>query len=194
MTRALSAVAMILVLGVVPAGARGPGGHGGHGGFGGHGGGPHGHFGPHGHSRIFIDGGFFFDPFFPYYYPYYEPYPVYAYPPPPYEAPPEESPEATAEGEESAPPESAPPTREEALRASYGLVQVRGVPDGAAVDLDGRFWVTAKALGERWLAIPQGEHVVTVRVPGFDPEERRVDVKPGKAETLRFGPFRTSTG
>ena len=173
----------------------GGGGHGGgfHGGRGGwHGGGfrgGHGH-GPH----VFIDGGFFFgapfywdyDPFFyggPYYYPYP---PAYAYPyyyPPP---PPAEEPQA-----ESSPPEeeqggSEPQASGPAGRASYGLVQLRGIPEGASVDLDGRFWLTADQLDERWLALPVGTHAVTVRTSNAAPKTRRVDVRAGTTRVVAF--------
>src|SRR5438067_1084614 len=84
--------------------------------------------------------------------------------------------------------------REEAERASYGLVQLRGVPDGAAVDLDGRFWLKADGLDQRWLAVPHGEHTLAVRVRGSQPVERRVEVKPGKTSVVRFGPFPQPAG
>ena len=200
MKRTLAVVALVLALGLAASadaqrrgfshhgsfGGHGFGGHGfgGHG-FGGHGFGRHG-FGGH-HSHVFIDGGFFFDPFFPYYYPYpyYAPYPVYPYPPPDDEGWGEPPPEA--EGEPRA--ENAPPSREETAHASYGLVQLRGVPDGAAVDLDGRFWLTAERLDERWLAVPYGKHTLVVHARGSQPVEQRVEVKPGKTSVVRFGPF-----
>src|SRR5207248_4949408 len=98
--RALAVVALVLALG--PASSadaqRGFSHHGGGHGFGGH--------RPffHGRSHVFIDGGFFFDPFFPYYYsypypypyPYYAPYP-YPYPPPDDEGWAEPPPEAESE-------------------------------------------------------------------------------------------------
>jgi hypothetical protein len=194
----LAPAALVLCLGIAaPASARG---HGmgrspgfAHRGFGRPG------FSHHPRSRFFIGGSVFFDPFFfPYYYPYYVPYPypAYDYPPPPedYEwgaPPPEEAPGA----EEERRAEAAPPgNEEETQRASYGLVQLRGIPDGASVDLDGRFWLTAQKLDERWLAMPRGEHTLAVRVRGFDPVERSVDVKPGKNQVVRFGPFRQPAG
>jgi hypothetical protein len=187
----LAALALALALGPASsADAQRRGGFSHHGsmghGFGGH----HPFF--HSRSHVFIDGGFFFDPFFPYYYPYpyYAPYPVYPYPPPDDEGWSEPPPEA--EGEPRA--ESEPPAREEAERASYGLVQLRGVPDGAAVDLDGRFWLKADGLDQRWLAVPHGEHTVAVRVRGSQPVERRVEVKPGKTSVVRFGPFPQPAG
>src|SRR5579875_2420067 len=136
--RPLAAAALLLALGGTPALAVMHGGHGG--GF--HGGGFH---GPH----VFIDGGFFFGaPYFydPFFYDYY-PYPPYYgyYPPPP--PPPPPPPDQEEEPEQEPAPE--PP-------ASYGLVQLRGVPDGAAVDLDGRFWLTAAQLDQRWLGLPEG--------------------------------------
>ena len=183
-------------------------------GFAAHGGGGHGHSAPHhqvyyhhsghsGHSgsRVFI-GGFFGAPFYsPFYYPYYAPYyapypypypytypyPVYGYPPPPPAA--QSGPGAAPEQEDSAPPqeESAP---DEGLRATYGLVQLRGVPDGAAIDLDGRFWLTAKQLDQRWLALPHGEHTLSVRVRGAEPVERHLSVAAGQTQVVRLGPFR----
>jgi len=171
------------------------GGHGGGGHGGGHFGGGHFGGGRFGGGRFggfpgFIDGGFFFDPFFsPYYYPYYAPYPVEPYPPDDEgwgEPPPEAGNEPRAE--------RGPPAREEAERASYGLVQLRGVPDGAAVDLNGRFWLRAEGLDQRWLAIPYGEHTLTVRVRGSAPVERRVEVQSGKTSVVRFGPFRQEAG
>jgi hypothetical protein len=71
-------------------------------------------------------------------------------------------------------------------RASYGLVQLRGIPDGAAIDLDGRFWLTARDLDERWLALPKGEHTLSVRVGENDPIVRQVDVRSGKTQVVRF--------
>ena len=188
MKRALAIVALVLALGPASsADAQRRGGFSHHGSFGGRGFVGHRPF-FHSGSHFFFDGGFFFDPFFPYYYPYYLPYPVY--PPPDVEGWSEPPPEA--EGEPRA--ESAPPASEEAERASYGLVQLRGVPDGAAVDLDGRFWLKADGLDQRWLAVPHGEHTVAVRVRGSQPVERRVEVKPGKTSVVRFGPFPQPAG
>jgi len=201
----LIVTAVVLSLALVPgAGARGPHGGGG-GGFQGHHGGPHGGFGPgfrhgfgHPRTRVFIGGSFFFDPFFydPFYsYPYYVPYPypAYVYPPPPeygWSAP--EPPGGEEEEQERA--ENPPPTAEDAARATYGLVQLRGVPNGASVDLDGRFWLTAQGLDQRWLAVPRGEHTIAVRVRDADVVERRIEVKEGKNHVVRFGPFRHATG
>jgi len=189
--RALAVVALVLALG--PASSadaqRGFSHHGGGHGFGGHGFGGHRPF-FHGRSHVFIDGGFFFDPFFPYYYSYPYPYPYYAPYPYPYPPPDDEGwgePPPEAESEPRA--ENAPPSREEAEPASYGLVQLRGVPDGAAVDLDGRFWLTAERLDERWLAVPYGKHTLVVHARGSQPVEQRVEVKSGKTSVVRFGPF-----
>lgn len=146
------------------------------------------------HSHVFFRGGFFFDPFFfPYYYPYS--YPYYAPYPPPYAYPPPDDAGQPPPEEEGAPlAESTPPPPADSERASYGLVQLRGVPDGAAVDLDGRFWLTADGLDQRWLALPDGEHTVAVRVRGSAAVERRVEVKPGKTNVVRFGPFPRAAG
>jgi hypothetical protein len=169
----------------------------GHGGWHGPGGGrPGGWHGPR--TRGFFGGGVFFSPLFydPFFYPYYVPYPypVYSYPPPDYtwSAPPPET--GGAEPEEERRAERSPSTRDDVARATYGLVQLRGIPDGASVDLDGRFWLTAQDLDERWLALPRGEHTVSVRVRGSEIVERRIDVKEGKNHVIRFGPFRHETG
>src|SRR6185295_1396364 len=90
-----------------------------------------GHHGFHGHSSVFI-GGFFWDPFWypgyypyvaPYYYPYYGSYGYPYGPPPPYTDAPDygeqEDDRNVARSEET----------EDPMRASYGLVQLRGVPD-----------------------------------------------------------------
>ena len=182
MTRWLCAIAAAaVVLGMVGrADARG------HGGFH-HGGSFHGHSG----ARVFVGGGIFLDPFYPYPYaypyPYYwppYPYPAYGYPPPP---PSEDPGWSTAQEEPAGEPGRA---REadagEERSASYGLVQLHGVRDGASVDLDGRFWLTAQALDGRWLALPEGTHTITVRVRGAKPIERRVDVRPGTTRVVRF--------
>ena len=201
---AIGSVALALAVIEPPAFARGGGG-GGHGMHGGMGGGFSGHRGPgpghgsfrgHGGSHLFFGFGFPFvvDPFFyyPYAYPYYAPYPAYGYPPPP---PPEEPGSEAGDqpyGEpeaEASPPAEEQPSPEEAQRATYGLVQLRGVPDGASVDLDGRFWMKAQGLASRWLALPRGSHTLTVHVEGREPAEKDVDVEPGKTQVLRFGPF-----
>jgi len=209
-TRMALALALVLALGG-PGSARGAGGHGGGGhggGFGGgrggsfHGGGPGGwrgggwhgggfHRGFHGGSSVFFGvGPFFYDPFwypaYPYYgygYGYYPPpaaYPPYDgdYPDTYAEAPPPDvgssRPQSGATAEANEPP------------ASYGLVQLRGIPDGASIDLDGRFWLTARNLDDRWLALPQGEHVVGAQVDDASPVERRVVVAVGKTQVVRF--------
>lgn len=141
------------------------------------------HYGP----RVFIGG--VWGPFYPPYYPYYAPYPVYAYPPPPpeepgWDAPPEEAPPGKEPGAERA-----PETGEEVASASYGLVQLRGVPDGTAIDLDGRYWLSAADLDERWLALPQGPHTLAVKLPGAEPVVRRIQVEAGKSQVVRFGPL-----
>ncbi|HZP42361.1 MAG TPA: PEGA domain-containing protein [Candidatus Binatia bacterium] len=195
-----AALAAALALTAAPASARGGGGGGGRGG-GGHGGGfrggGHGFHGHHfhGHSRVFV-GGFFWDPFFyyppyyaaPYYYPY--PYPYAYYPPPP---PPDDAGWTTAPPESTEPgaaPEARAETQDtEARSASYGLVQLRGVPDDASVDLDGRFWMQAKGLDDRWLALPRGSHTIAVRMEGYRTVERTIDVTPGKNVVLRIGPL-----
>jgi hypothetical protein len=64
---------------------------------------------------------------------------------------------------------------------------LRGVPDGASIDLDGRFWMSADDLDQRWLALPEGEHVLAVRAREKDTVERRVVVKSGTTQVVRFG-------
>lgn len=142
-------------------------------------------------------GAFFWDPFFvpSYYYPYYFPYAVY---PPPedigWDAPPTGEP---GDAPEAAPDRAATDDRaadDAAQRATYGLVQLRGVPDGAAVDLDGRFWLTATQLDNRWLALPEGSHRVTIRVVDADPVEQRIDVAAGKTRVIRLPPIPRTKG
>jgi hypothetical protein len=144
---------------------------------------------------VFIGGGVFVDPFpflpYPFYVPY--PYPVWTYPPPGEPEPEWGSapPETAEEDDDARRAEGAP---EDARRASYGLVRLRGVPDGASVDLDGQFWLTAEDLDERWLALPRGAHTLAVRVRGSPVQERRIDVKAGETQVVRFGPFRGDAG
>src|SRR5262249_29870368 len=149
-----------------------PGWHGGapppgwHGGWNGHA------FFPH--NRVFfVPGGpaFFFGtgwgwPYYygyPYYYPYPYPYPYYgyptAYPPPPWYPTQQYPPDQQYQPDSGAPPPpdagAAPPPDEGAAPpasgSNYGYVQLRSVPEDATVDLDGRFWVDARQLDERWL-------------------------------------------
>jgi hypothetical protein len=65
-------------------------------------------------------------------------------------------------------------------------VQLRGVPDGADIDLDGRFWMQAQDLDQRWLALPQGTHTLVVRTKDAAPLERRVEVAAGRMQVVRF--------
>lgn len=147
----------------------GPSGHGWHGHPGG-GGGWHHHHHP-GFVGTFIYDPWFWDPFFfPYAYPYY---PAYV-PPPDDEAP--DEPAASSTEEDAGDP----------LEASYGLVQLRGVPEGASVELDGRYWLSAARLDERWLALPRGQHTITVRPDGGRVVERHVDVQPGTNAVVEF--------
>jgi hypothetical protein len=184
-------VAIVFALTLVPgqAAAFGGGGRGGpppRGSFHGHGGW---HGGGHDFHRHF--GGpnvFFYESFGPYWYPgwgwyppYSYPYPYWAYPPPyPYAA--QEPPDYDNGDDERA--ERPPP--DEAEKASYGLVKLDGVQDGAAVELDGRFWLTARDLHERWLALPEGEHRIAVRVGEGQPIERTVRIVPGRMQVLKF--------
>ncbi len=174
-----AALAALLCLVAVPADAR----HRGHR----HSGHHHRHFGHHHRHhfhgpRAFV-GGFFWDPFFdPRYYPYPVPYPVYAYP-----APPPEEPDVRAEHDEDEDTARAD-VPDDPLRASYGLVQLRGVPEGAAIDLDGRYWLTAQRLDERWLALPHGTHALVVHPRGAEPIARRIEVAAGKTHVVHFPP------
>ena len=195
---AIAAASVILVLapGVEArsmGGFHGGGFHGGtfHGGtfHGGHG--FHGPFVHHGFGGP--DFFFGFSPFVvPYYYPYpyypypYYPYPYYEYPPPPPYAYPSEVPESGAPSGEEAQAPTQENEAEEAQQANYGLVQLRGVADGADVDLDGRFWLRAENLGNRWLALPRGAHTLVVRVEDAAPVERRIVVESGKTQVVRF--------
>ncbi len=180
----LTTVAALLVLLVVAPVEADRGGHGrGHG----HG---HGHF--HGGSsgprtHIFIGG--FWDPFWPRYYPYpyYYPYPV-PYPYPVY-PPPDDPDRRYARDEEREPPRGETSTGD-ARRATYGLIQIRGVPNGAEIDLDDRFWLEAQELDNRWLAVPEGKHTITVRLEGNAPITRDIEARAGAKQVTKFGPFR----
>lgn len=211
MKRSVLVLALVLfcATGQAFAAGHGGGGGGGHGGMGGgmggamgggHGWGGHGwHGGWHGghhHGGDFVFGfGFapwYWDPFyFPYAYSY--PYPYYAgygYPPPPEDAgPPPDMP----------PPDQQQPDQQQQqdawngqqdngdpMDASYGLVKLRGVPDGASVELDGRYWLTAARLSERWLALPRGRHTLTIRPQQGAASEHTVDIKPGVNVVIDF--------
>jgi hypothetical protein len=141
----------------------------------------------HAHSRfgarVFVGGAFpaYGAPYpvypYPYPYPYSYPYP-YPYPPAP--------PPPLPGGGPDAPPPEPEPELHELDRTSYGLVQLRGVPDGADVDLDGRFWLVGDGLDQRWLALAEGEHTITVRASGRSVDERRIVIVPGKTHVVRF--------
>lgn len=208
MTRALAAVVLSLLL-IAPTTVAARQGHGGGGGGGGrqlsfpsrggwghgshgwHGGG-HGHFHHHHGSDFFFFGSFgpywyggwpygpYAYPYSYYWYPYSYPYP---YPPGPYRV--YDDPDDRDESEESySPPSDAEP-------ASYGLIRLDGVPDGASVELDGRFWLTANDLDERWLALPNGEHRIAVTVRDAQPIVRTIRIVPGKSHVLKFDARRT---
>ena len=162
---------------------------GGHGGHGGHGGGHHHHH--HGGSSAFFYGGYwpywypgwgwyrpYYYPYYPYYYSYYPYYPAYAYPP---SSPPWREPDDDEDDDERA---DAPPAEVEP--SSYGLIKLDGVRDGAAVELDGRFWLTARDLDDRWLALPAGEHRIAVRVGEGELMERTIRIVPGRSHVLKF--------
>jgi PEGA domain len=78
--------------------------------------------------------------------------------------------------------------------SSYGLIQLRGVPDAASVDLDGRHWLDGRNLGGRWLALPAGLHTISVRAEGYETVEQRVDVTAGRNQVVRIGPLRLRSG
>lgn len=206
MTRAIAAVALALLLAIpMQAGAREPrgGGRGGvehrsHRGYAGprhggprHGGprhgwhGGHGHHGHYGHfrgPRAFFYGSF--GPYWypgwgyrPYFYPYYPYYPAYPYPP-------SWAPYPVDDDDDDEPEQTAPP--EDVDTVSYGLIRLEGIPDDAAVDLDDRFWLTARDLDDRWLALPQGEHRIAVTIGDGAPIVRTVRIAPGKTHVLTF--------
>ncbi len=168
---------------------------------------------------VVIGGGFAYSPYaYPYYgYAYPPAYAPGAYPtdsdpsypsyPPPgyYGGDPDTSPDANAaapsqyapppEGEapqdDTAPEAEAPPPDD--YGSTYGLVQLREVPDGATVDLDQHPWVDGRGLDDRWLALPAGMHSITVRAAGYAPAERRLDVASGRPQVVHIGPMRALT-
>ena len=173
---------------------QGGGGRGGGGGKGGwHGG--HGHH-HHGGSRFYYYGGYgpwwypgwgwyrpyyysYWYPYYPYsyWYPYY---PAYSYPsyPAPWSREPEYPDDDVARADT--------PRSDDVEPASYGLLKLEGVRDGASVDLDGRFWLTADDLDDRWMALPKGEHRIAVRVDEGTPMERTIRIVPGRTHVLKF--------
>jgi hypothetical protein len=167
---------------------RGGGWHGGHGGQGGH----HGHH--HGSSTFFFGSfgpywypgwGWPYRPYYPYYgyyYPYWGGYPYSYYPPPPNYPP---APYRVEDDEYPDVPEASAPPVDEAP-ASYGLIRLDGVPNGAAVELDGRFWLTADDLDDRWMALPAGEHRIAVTVGDAEPLVRTIRIVPGRSHVLKF--------
>lgn len=176
--------AALLLAAALLASSPAAAGHGG-GGHGGGGGGWHGHGGGgwHGHGwgggwHGYTDFGFGYGPWFwdPYYFPYAAPYyPAYAPPPDDTDVAPPESSGGSTEGDAENP-----------LDASYGLIRLAGVPDGATVELDGRFWMQAARLGERWVALPRGKHSITVRGADGKARERRILVEPGTSVVVQF--------
>ena len=134
----------------------------------------------HHHRRSFVHPFVLFDPFF-FPVPYYAPYPYR-----PYDYPPGDYPTELGWGTDEPLPSYAPVQEEGDDGRSYGLVQLQGVPDDSAVDLDGRFWLVAHHLEERWLALSAGVHALVVRAPGRDPIPLHVDVVAGTTRVLRF--------
>jgi hypothetical protein len=191
-----------------------------HGGWG-HGGWGGSHAGWWGHRVFvgprFIVGGFLFgSPLYPW--PYYWGYPYGSYPYPygaygyfpPYD---ENVPDYPPPSAQTLPPDQSgiPPTSDvtpppdqgyvadqaEAAGddySSYGLIQLRGVPDGATVDLDGRRWLDGRNLASRWLALPAGLHTIAVRADGYETFEQRIDVAAGRNQVVRIGPLRLRSG
>jgi hypothetical protein len=164
-------------------------------------------------APVFLGGfGFGYYPYPYYYYPYPYPYPYYygypSYPtsyPPPGWSPNQQYPPDNGPPESQPPPdtgEAPPPSEGSNLEAappppdsgSYGMIQLRSVPEGAAVDLDGRFWLDARQLDDRWLPVPPGLHTITVRQAGRSPLERRVDVSPGASQVLTMESFSDEEG
>jgi hypothetical protein len=199
-------------------GGHGGWGHGGwshSGGWGGH----HVFFAP----RFVVGGGFLYgSPFYPwpYYwgYPYgpygwpypYGPYPFggYGYPPYDEEVPdyPPPSAQSPAPDQSAIPPAAGqlpspdqPGVAEQAEAAgddysSYGLIQLRGVPEGATVDLDGRRWLDGHNLSGRWLALPAGVHTIAVRADGYEAVEQRIDVTAGRSQVVTVRRLRLRSG
>jgi hypothetical protein len=64
------------------------------------------------------------------------------------------------------------------------------VPEGADIDLDERFWLKAESLDNRWLAVPDGQHTIAVRVEGNERQTRDIEVRAGAKQVIKFGPFR----
>ena len=202
--QALALVVALLLCGPAHAAHAGGGGHGGgmasHSGSGGwhggwHGGGYHpGYFrggGPH----VFIGGGFGYPFFWPSYYygwgpawPYAYPY-GYPYPYPgtyPESSPPPDTATQTPPSDVGTPPpDTAEAQGDSQDIGTYGLIQIRGVPDGGSVFLDGRFWLVAHGLDGRWLALPEGRHTITVRMTGYRESTTSVDVVPGSNRVVQ---------
>ena len=150
---------------------------------------------------------------YPYAYPYYYPYPGADYgdaTPPPYASSPEASAppsgEAPPPGEalppgEGPPSGEAPPPQAEAEGippvdlSTYGLIQIQGVPEGAKIDLDDRFWLEgSRELDHRWLALPSGTHTIDIRATGYESSERRVDITAGDRKVLKVRLSRAANG
>jgi hypothetical protein len=158
---------------------------------------------------VFIGSGFGYG-YYPYYYPYAYPYPYYGYPssypyPPPGWSPDQQYPPDQGQPPATPPPPDTgsyqPPDQSEGDAAppspdtsSYGMVQLRSVPDGAAIDLDGRYWFDARQLDDRWLPVPPGLHTITVRQPDHAPLARRVDVSPGRSQVISLESFSDDAG
>jgi len=155
----------------------------------------------HGGPRVFVGGGFGFPFFWPSYsygfgpaYAYPYPYGDYPYPYPGTYLPGYPPPDA---GTQSPPPDAGSPTPEYSDaqadaqdQGTYGLIQLRGVPDGASVYLDARFWFVAHSLGGRWLALPGGGHAITVRLTGYREVSANVEVVPGTNRVVEIQPLR----
>jgi hypothetical protein len=162
-----------------------------------------------GGPSIFFGAGWPYYYGYPYYYPYSYPYPYpyYGYPttyPPPAAYPSQQyPPDQQYPPEAGAPPPpdtgAAPPPEPEgavppASGSSYGFVQLRSVPEDATVDLDGRFWVDARQLDERWLPVTPGLHTITVRPRDGAPLDRRVDVSAGGSQVVSMDSFSDERG
>jgi hypothetical protein len=210
--KSLGAIACAVLLLLAPTPGHTRGGHGAGGGHGGgmaghpaHGGGSWGHASPghpvscHRTPRVFIGGGFGFPFFWPAYsfgydfgpaYPYGDDLSVYPFPGtyvPGY--PPGDW------GAQSTPTDAGSLTPDNAELqddGSYGLVQLHGVPDGATVYLDGRFWLVAHGLDGRWLALAGGSHAIAVRLSGYQDASADVDIVPGSNRVVEIRLLRTS--
>ena len=67
--------------------------------------------------------------------------------------------------------------------AAAGLLRLEIQPDDASIYVDGQFWGTGRSGAE--IELPPGRHRVEIVRPGFQTEERDVEIEPGR--TARLG-------